>query len=303
MSASTRADKLFSALSAKERALLALRAWKEGTEEDREVRKMPNDQIAEFNRLIEIMNGVNTRLGPYILLLRANVGQLGLIDGWLSTLLLWTNHVFDLETYIFCHAGEPVTESEYAAIKKASRTKTPKPDWGLEYEVFPDKDAPKVRASRDQRAHVRGLFKDVPGEAILANIPGSEPHNAPGDQIWQALVDRLRKGVVEYWIDTRAIESVLIEVTEEFDGVDPLLPEIRAILEWMNPELRELHEKLKTIYSRPFELPEPVEINTESIRKIAHLPSALEGNREITIDMIAEVMRDAVKASEPREDI
>src|ERR1700674_887060 len=118
VTASTRIDKLFSALSAKERALLVLRAWKDGGEEDLQVRStIPDTQVAEFNRLIEVMNGVNQWLGPYLLLMRALTRQLGLIDGWLSTMILWADGVADLGYYIFRHTPEPITKSEYAKLK------------------------------------------------------------------------------------------------------------------------------------------------------------------------------------------
>lgn len=47
-----RLDKVSETLTAKERALLVLRAWKEDREEDPTWRwTMPSEQVAEFNRL------------------------------------------------------------------------------------------------------------------------------------------------------------------------------------------------------------------------------------------------------------
>ncbi len=49
-----RLDKLYPGLTAQERALLVLQAWKEGTDEDPQARKtMPSSQVDEFNRYIE----------------------------------------------------------------------------------------------------------------------------------------------------------------------------------------------------------------------------------------------------------
>ncbi len=82
-----RLGKLFPALTAKERAILVLKAWKEDGEEDPLVRDtMPAEQGVEFNRLIDLMNAVNRELGPYLALLHALVGRLGLRHGWLMSL-------------------------------------------------------------------------------------------------------------------------------------------------------------------------------------------------------------------------
>jgi len=62
--------KLTPALTAKERAILVLRAWKEGMPEDPQIRhKMPSEQGPEFNRYISLTNGVNEFLVVYVVLL------------------------------------------------------------------------------------------------------------------------------------------------------------------------------------------------------------------------------------------
>jgi len=92
MTASSRLDKLFPALTAKERGLLVLHAWKEGEEEDRQVRStIPPGQVPVFNRYIGLMNGANQHLSPLILLLQALADQLSIKYGWLLSLGLWGN--------------------------------------------------------------------------------------------------------------------------------------------------------------------------------------------------------------------
>ena len=60
-----RLDKLNNVLSAKERALLVLRSWKDGTEEEPRWRwTMLAEQTPAFNRYIGLMNAVNRALGP-----------------------------------------------------------------------------------------------------------------------------------------------------------------------------------------------------------------------------------------------
>ena len=108
----SRIDKLFPALTAKERGILVLQAWKQGTEEDPLVRQtMPPEQGAEFNRYIGLMNSVHD-LTPYILGLRTLMDQLGLRFALLRTLDLWAMHALTLAEYIWSHTEEPITESE-----------------------------------------------------------------------------------------------------------------------------------------------------------------------------------------------
>ena len=109
----SRIDKLFPALTAKERAILVLTGWKRDTEEDPLVRQtMPAEQGGEFNRYIELMNAVHD-LAPFILGLRALVDQLGLRYALLRILDLWAMQASTLAEYIWFHTGEPITESEF----------------------------------------------------------------------------------------------------------------------------------------------------------------------------------------------
>ncbi len=50
---------------------------------------MPVDQVAEFNRLIRLMNGVNERLLPFILVVGLEVDKLHLRLGWGSSSAGW----------------------------------------------------------------------------------------------------------------------------------------------------------------------------------------------------------------------
>jgi hypothetical protein len=81
---------------------------------------MPESQIAEFNRLIDLMNGAYG-LTPYIHALGIVIGQLSLRYGWLITLDLWAMHAFSLADYIWSETKEPITESEYRQRQEAAR--------------------------------------------------------------------------------------------------------------------------------------------------------------------------------------
>jgi len=116
-----RMNKLYPELTARERAVLILRASKEDKTEDARVRMtMPEGQVREFNRYIDLMNGANG-LGAPIVGLRTLVGQLGLRLGWLSALDLWAIHVAELAAYIACETKEPITESEHRRRLEAAR--------------------------------------------------------------------------------------------------------------------------------------------------------------------------------------
>jgi hypothetical protein len=84
-----RLDKLTPALTAKERAILILRACKEGVPEDPLIRsQMPPGQALEFNRYIGLMNGVNIFLTFYTGVLDQALALLDARHGWLLTLHL-----------------------------------------------------------------------------------------------------------------------------------------------------------------------------------------------------------------------
>jgi hypothetical protein len=116
-----RLNKVYPGLTAKERALLVLRAWKEGGEEDSLVRRtMPPYQGAEFNRYIDLMTGVN-ELRPYVLALGTLADQLGLRFTLLRTLDLWAMHAWEMAAYLWFDTKEPITQSEYERRVEAAR--------------------------------------------------------------------------------------------------------------------------------------------------------------------------------------
>ncbi len=113
---------LYPSLTAKERAILVLKAWKEDGDEGPLVREtMPPEQGVEFNRLIDLMKAVNRELGPYLVLLHALVDQLGTKHGWLMSFKLWGIQAGNLAAYIWLHTKEPVTESEHQRLIDGAR--------------------------------------------------------------------------------------------------------------------------------------------------------------------------------------
>ena len=118
-----RLDKLCSALTAQERAILILRSWKEGHDEDPQLRRtMPLSQVTVFNAYIDLMHGISD-LSPYVLLLQQQVAHLGLKYAWLSTLDFWAITAFSLASYIWFDTKEPITESDHKQRVEDARSK------------------------------------------------------------------------------------------------------------------------------------------------------------------------------------
>jgi len=122
VSIDARLDKLAPALTAKERAILALRAWKEGVQEDPQVRsKISPQQGPEFNHYIGLMRGVYDFLSLYTLILDQSLTLFDARYGWLLSLHLWALTTMDLAGYIAFHTKEPITRSEYQQRLAAAR--------------------------------------------------------------------------------------------------------------------------------------------------------------------------------------
>ena len=122
MSGNQRLDRLYPALTAKERALLVLRAWKADQEEDAQVRRtMPDSQAVEFNRYIHLMNAANLDAGKYVAVLKGISGELNVKAAWLASLQMWGIRVWDVWVYIALYTNEPITESEHRRLVEDAR--------------------------------------------------------------------------------------------------------------------------------------------------------------------------------------
>jgi hypothetical protein len=122
VSGNQRLDRLYPALTAKERALLVLRAWKADQQEDVAVRRtMPAEQGLEFNRYLHLMNAANLDAGKYIAVLKGISGELNLRAAWLASLQMWGIRVWDVWVFIALHTNEPITESEHRRLVEEAR--------------------------------------------------------------------------------------------------------------------------------------------------------------------------------------
>ena len=117
-----RLNKLYPGLTAKERAILVLRALKEDREEDPGWRwTMPSEQVADFNRYIDLTRGTSY-LSLYIALLEQQVDKLSVRFAWLATLGLWAIDAWTLATYICFQTKEPITESRHRKLVDKARS-------------------------------------------------------------------------------------------------------------------------------------------------------------------------------------
>jgi len=122
MSIDQRLSRLAPALTAQERAILILEAWKAGRPEDPAWRHtMPSEQLKAFNRYIELMNQANRVLGHLITALYHQARELELREAWLIDLTLWLEHIDDIGRAVRLSVKEPITESEYNAAVEAAR--------------------------------------------------------------------------------------------------------------------------------------------------------------------------------------
>ena len=80
----------------------------------------------------------------------------------------------------------------------------------------------------------------------------------------EGMEEGIRLWLVSLWQELRAIDIVLQEVADEFDGEDPLRPIMRGIVEKTRGKLTRLHELLAAV--RPLELEEPDEEAMELVR-------------------------------------
>ncbi len=106
-----RLDRLYGALTPKERATLVLQAWKEGREPDRRlIRASRSEQKAhEYNRLIDLLRTAASDLTHYLACLHLLVGQLELKFSWFLSVRAWGNEL---------HAPDPHVDELADALRR-----------------------------------------------------------------------------------------------------------------------------------------------------------------------------------------
>jgi len=121
MSAEQRLERLYPALSARERGLLVLQAYKAGEKPDRVIyHSTPSSQGAELNRLIRLMNAVNTEVAYALMLVNGQVRQVDIKYGWLMSLLLWGMEVDSLGDHLLTATKDRALRRDVRKLMKRS---------------------------------------------------------------------------------------------------------------------------------------------------------------------------------------
>lgn len=145
------------------------------------------------------------------------------------------------------------------------------PEWGNGYDVLPDDQADRVERLKKERLRAQEAIAGSPTSPVRRFLEQElgcrtrEP-NERCDEAMAALAESLREGVPWCWQQVRAVETVLDEVAEEFDGEDPLLPPVRQVLDKTRNDLVELHALLRFV-DADCDLPEPDEERVEFLRQ------------------------------------
>ncbi len=178
MTIGSRLDKLWPALTARERAVLVLRAWKEDREPDARVTwTMPDEQANEYNRLIRLMHGAS-ELGVVLMWLEAVLRQAELKHSWYMTLVLIAAEMRKVAFWLAFDATEPITESAFRERLANGRGNVLSLNDAAELLVPGEADAGYARAVKVKR---REMTTAIAAGALRARGNGSRARIAAGD--------------------------------------------------------------------------------------------------------------------------
>jgi hypothetical protein len=159
LSTDRRLDRLYPALSAKERAILILRAWKAEEGHDPRIRStIPTNQVHEYNRLIRLINGAH-ELGLVLIWLEAVLAQAELKQSWFMTLLLVAEDMEQIALWQLCETAEPITASAFQQRLAEGRKDLLSVNGAAELlvaeEGTPEEDAAYAGAVKEKRQQVQ----------------------------------------------------------------------------------------------------------------------------------------------------
>ena len=112
------------------------------------------------------------------------------------------------------------------------------------FDIRPDEEAAEIARWREARATLeRLLVTPIPDQLPqLEDVTATGP---PRRESKKAPKTSIRESIRSHWLEVGAIQEVIQEISEEFDGEDPARPELRRLLEDIVLRLRELYEKSK----------------------------------------------------------
>jgi hypothetical protein len=204
MTIDRRLDRAYSALSGREAAIIALRTYKESRPPDAAfAMRLQGHEINEYNRLLAIMNLVNDELADIILVVREQVAQVELR-------LVLLRQIIDHSVFV-------------AAVRKH-----------LDGCRRHGEVVSKRGRSRDMR--LDDLLAEEGAEIVLPltlddTPPASADHHYEPPDAARVLVQTIADGIASCWTQLQAVAKVVAEFAEEFDGEDPLKPDLRQYLD------------------------------------------------------------------------
>jgi hypothetical protein len=208
-------ERVMSGLSAMERSKLVLDSFRFSTREDSLIRRMmPSRQGSAFNEAIFRMSAANLHIA-------------GMIDGMEADVqLLWARW---LQMHYLAEWSLNLQEIE-DAVRKAGRGNGPRGPRGAQRSADPNRRIPDPPA---------------PVARLNAGAAGRRPSRprlvrAAAHAIGESLV----AGFGRIWPFMRAVETVLEEIAETFDGIDPLKRVHRKRLSEVRKDLEQLAEAL-----------------------------------------------------------
>ena len=247
MSLRPQLDRLMPALSGRERAIIVLRNFKEGKPQDHGIaRGMSPEEARVYNQLMRLINVCNQDLVSLIGLIGQSVERQSLRLAWLFSLTMWEMHALEVNDYLAECTREPVTESEYRERQRKARKHPTRPKWGAAYDVRPDGEAEQVVLERGRRGKIQKRLKQILTDDDRA------PWWTQGSRHLTLAIEKGLKGI---WSEVLALEVVLDEVAEEFEGDDVLKPALREEIEAAKIKALDIHTAIQD-WTGPFELPE-----------------------------------------------
>lgn len=220
-----RLERVMTALSGRERAIVFLREYKDGkTLDPTGVAFFSDQERREYGRLIDVIRLCNGDLANIALIIKEQVAQEELRFRYLQTMRVTADDLWLVGEYLNECMKEPITKSEVKSRKRKPPTQG--------FDVYADEDADEVELLRKNRALIdkltgRGcrlkLPLDMEGEIYL------DPKGALETARLLAVI--VRDNLASHWTQLQAVSTVIEEYREEFNGEDPLRTEIRAYLD------------------------------------------------------------------------
>jgi hypothetical protein len=229
-----------SGLTARERAILVLRAWRQREEPDERLRKyMPAEQREEFDRIVEAVEQANDHAYQAVAFWYEWLAQLDIEVGLAEAVVTLLDRVEDLERH-------PLTE--------------------------PGRKRPRRRRS-GLRPPRRGFVRDMP-LAWGQKAGEDKPVPSTWPEARERLLDDCRGNVSIRWQELAAMEIALSELAdalrEEMTHID-----LREGLDRCRAKVLELHAALVELGQR-FVLPDPEERHLAIAREYVSVDSLSE---------------------------